>query len=1121
MKTKLQRVMCALFALMVCASVNATVYNGNCGASNDNEPTDAVQWSFDTNTGTLTFTGTGKMFEGARPWQQSDWTKQSGDGYFTTLKKVIVGEGITNIPASYFYMESKLEQVVLFSSVTSIGIDAFGECKKLAAVYSLATVPLTLGDKGMETSVFYDNDETDPENPKQVPIATLADIYVPEAAIASYQGAAGWSSYASAVKAVTMTTFTYTGNAKIPRFEEVEYFVGAAAVYSHTFDKPTEAPGHGEVVYVGKVTELGSNCLQFKNDLYSIVIPEGVEKLGFKAFYACQKLTDIALPLSLKEIGDVSGLTFEACTDLEKGHFVIKDLKWWCSMVIKGIYSNPIYYAKHIYDTNNQEITDLVIPEDITSIGDYAFCRCEGLKSVTFHDKMTYLGANSFYSCTGLTNVEIPASIKTINEGAFMRCSNLASVTIPEGIETIGFDAFTYSGLKTLTLPSTIRDMMQSFVSCEQLETLTLTDGITELDGSFYYCHALKEVRIPGSIKKLSFQDFMSCNSLETVVFDEGVEEIAGFTDNPKLKNITIPSTVKKIGSLRNNPSLETIFIPEGVEYLAKFDDCTALKQINIPSTITYIGSFKNCNALEKVIVADLKSWCHARHSDGWYPPQQPSGTLYLGTIEQNEPITKLEIPEGTERVEAWAFEYLTSLTSVSIPSSVKILGGGTFYGCTNIEEIVLPEGLEQFGYKEFAGCTKLAKLTIPSTVIKIDQDAFVDVSALENIWCKAYPNKLYWRDYAFNTFMPEKATKFHVVNQTAWEEKYPEAKCTFVGDIEVESSTLTYNANAKIDTFDDFTKFNGAYDLISHEFADGKGTVKYVGTVAGIGEQAFRNNTELTSVEIPEGSTSIDMYAFDGCTGLTTMTIPASVTSIGRNAFSGCTGLTTLTIEEPAANASRRTAAETGLQHIGNSAFAGCTGVTTLNLPATVNQIENGAFWGMSNLADVYCKADPTNLEWQGYDDYEQFMAEKATKMHVVKCSAWEAKFPNANVTFVNDNEVAFNDYKDTKKADCDALLLEGDDEVCQQLVTTAKADIEALAFDEDKSLEDNKTAIDAIVTKLAADLENHRKAVGISEISVVETARGNAYNLSGQRVNNGYKGITIVNGKKVVSKK
>ena len=67
-------------------------------------------------------------------------------------------------------------------------------------------------------------------------------------------------------------------------------------------------------------------------------VPEGVEKLGFQAFYACQKLTDIDLPLSLKEIGGNAGLAFEACTDLEKGHFVIKDLKWWCSMVIKGIY---------------------------------------------------------------------------------------------------------------------------------------------------------------------------------------------------------------------------------------------------------------------------------------------------------------------------------------------------------------------------------------------------------------------------------------------------------------------------------------------------------------------------------------------------------------------------------------------------------------------------------------------------------------------------------------------------------------------------------------------------------------------------------------------------------------
>ena len=967
MKTYLLNLMCTLFATMVCVSANATVYSGNCGASNGNEPTAAVQWSFDTNTRTLTFTGKGDMFEGARPWQQSDWTQQSSNGYFTTLRKVIVGEGITSIPAGYFYMESELEQVVLLCDVMFIGVDAFGECKKLATIYSLSTVTHALGDYGMETSVFYENDETDPENPKQVPIATLADIYVPEAAIASYKGAAGWSAYASAIKAVTMTTVNYTAKSKLPRFEEFEYFVGAVAVSKHDFVKqlPEDPTGEGTVVYVGKVTEFGDNCLQFLSNLVRIVVPEGVEKLGFQAFMMCYNMTDIDLPLSLKEIGGVSGMAFDSCTGLENGHFVIKDLKWWCSMVIKGLYSNPIYYAKHIYDTNGQEITDLVIPEDITSIGDNAFYRCEGLKSVTFHDKLTYLGANAFNRCKGLTNVVIPASIKTINEGAFEYCSNLATVTIPEGVETIGFLAFSHSGLKTLTLPSTIRDMSQSFVSCEQLETLMLTDGITELDGSFYYCHALKEVRIPGSIKVLSYQDFNNCNSLETAIFDEGVEEIAGFTSNPKLANITIPSTVKKIGSLKNNPSLKTIFIPEGVEYLAQFDGCTALKQINIPSTVTYIGTFTNCHALEKVIVADLKSWCHATHGDdGWYPPQQTSGKLYLGTVEQNEPITKLEIPEGTERVEAWAFEYLTSLTSVSIPSSVKSLGGGTFYGCTNIEEIVLPEGLEQFGYHEFAGCTKLAKLTIPSTVTKIDVDAFVEVPALKNVWCKAYPNELYWRDYNVNlskTFMPNKATQFHVVNQAAWEEKYPEVNCTFVGDIEVGQTVLTYTAKKKDEALDDYTKFKGVYGVISNEFESLSymGTVMLSGSVTGVAEYAFGNNANILSLVLPEGTATIGRNAFYYSTKLMSLTLPSSLTEIGQEAFVGA-----------------------------------------------------------DQLADVYCDADAANVTWEDNANIYQFMADKATKFHVTDAAAWNTKFPDANVTFVDNKPIdSISEVNDAKK--------------------------------------------------------------------------------------------------------
>lgn len=826
------------------------------------------------------------------------------------------------------------------------------------------------------------------------------------------------------------TTITYTAKQKLDRFEEIDYFVGATAVQSHEFIKEGDnVIGNGTVVYEGTVTEFANYCLQLNYDLVSIVIPEGVTKLGFQAFKWCTSLTDISLPTTLEEIGDVSGLAFEGCNNLENGKFVIKDLKWWCGLVIKGVYSNPVYYAKHIYDAEGNEITDLVIPDDVTCVGDYTFARCEGLKTVTFHDNVTYIGSNAFANCTGLTTVALPKNMKKLSEYAFSRCSNLASVAIPEGMEDIGFCAFNYSGLTSLTLPSTINKMSQSFHNCEKLETLTLTDGISNIGGSFYSCNALKEVRIPGSLKTMTYQDFMRCENLETVIIEEGVEEVAGFQECPKLVNLTIPSSAKTLGGLgfRDCTSLVTVNLPEGVEYVSSFDGCTSLQQINFPSTITYVGTFKNCTALKTVIVDDLKSWCEARHYDSnLYGPQKMAGKLCMkNTKGEIEEITKLVIPEGTTKLEGGAFCHLKHLTSVTIPGTVKYLGGLSFTGCTGLTEIELPEGLERFGYMDFAGCTNLATLTIPSTVNYIDQGAFVELPAIETIWCRAFPNELYWRYYNDGSFfMPEKATKFHVVNATAWLEKFPEANVTYVGDIEVGTSVVTYYADAKLEVFDDYTKFKGIYSLVSHDFADGQGSVHYQGEVSGIGANAFRNIEGLTSVLIPEGTTVIDNYAFLGCTGLTTMTIPASVTTIGNYAFSSCTGLTTLTIKDPVENAAAsKRAPETesvGLQRIGRGAFEYCSQVITLSLPATLTEIDYEAFLGMTSLADVWCNAEASNVTWNGSENASMFMINKATQFHVGNAADWLEKFPDANVTFVNQSSGIHNIDNDIIDSNC-----------------------------------------------------------------------------------------------------
>ena len=537
------------------------------------------------------------------------------------------------------------------------------------------------------------------------------------------------------VYAQTTTTFTYTATAKIDRFEDEGFkslFVGATAIQSHDYDAGTKA---GTVVYEGEVTALGNNALQFQSALTSIVIPEGVTSIGYKAFYQCTNMTTIKLPKSLKLIGDVSGLTFDGCIGLANGKFIIDDIARWCSLDIKGCFSNPIYYAKHIYSDEDTEITNLVIPEGVTSIGHDAFYGCEGITSVSFPSTLESIGASAFNRCTNIASVVIPKDA-SIGESCFAYCSGLTSVTIPEGIEAIGASAFCKTGLTSLTLPSTIRSMSQSFYGCESLAELTLKDGITTLGGSFYSCNLLTTVNIPGSIKEVGYQDFSSCTGLTTVTLNEGTENVT-FNGCTNLENINFPSTIKEV-TITNNEKLETVTLNEGIQKINSFNYCSALKQINIPSTVTYIGTFRDCYALEKVIVADIASWCAARHYDSrFYGPQKMAGKLYLGTPASHTEIINLVIPEGVTTIKGEAFFGLPNITTITLPSSLTMIEGKVFQGCTGVTDV----------------------------------------------YCFANSATMTWSESESN-FKDGKATQMHVDDPIAWITKFPDANVTFATDI-------------------------------------------------------------------------------------------------------------------------------------------------------------------------------------------------------------------------------------------------------------------------------------------------------------------------------------------------
>ena len=152
------------------------------------------------------------------------------------------------------------------------------------------------------------------------------------------------------------------------------------------------------------VTYRGSKYNEYSNEYSgSVVITEkvtydskeySVTSIGEDAFYKCSGLTSVTIPNSVTSIGNHA---FYGCSGLTAVH--ISDLSAWCKIKSYDAYSNPTSYAHHLY-LNGEEIINLVIPDDVTSIGYSAFYGCSGLASVTIPNSVISIGHSAFINCT-------------------------------------------------------------------------------------------------------------------------------------------------------------------------------------------------------------------------------------------------------------------------------------------------------------------------------------------------------------------------------------------------------------------------------------------------------------------------------------------------------------------------------------------------------------------------------------------------------------------------------------------------------------------------------------------------------------------------------------------------
>ena len=555
------------------------------------------------------------------------------------------------------------------------------------------------------------------------------------------------------------------------------------------------------------------------------------------AFKNCKRFTRISIPESIVRIGTGA---FEGCSTLTAVH--ITDLEAWCRIEFPETYasSNPLFLAHNLY-LNGRLVTDLVIPDGITTISNYAFIGCTNLKSVHIPEGVTSVGKYAFSKCTGLTSVEIPSTLTSYGMGAFGDCEALTGVYISDLAAWCQTSFASEVGTNPLYYAGNL------YVNGALLTNLVIPDSVEVLGyRAFLFCSSIQTVYIPASVKSIAYDDyyvdslvsatFSYCKNLMMVTFaeDSPLTELGGgmFAGCENLTTVTLPSGLTSIDSqtFQGCSKLASVTIPSSVTSIGNYAfEGTAITSIAIPEGVTSIGSgaFTGCNKLAKVYITDLAKWCAIAFEGN---PLSCVADLYLDETL----VTELIIPEGVTSIGNNAFSGCSSIESLIIPEGVISIGEYAFYNCKSLISVKISEGVTSIGKNAFEKCTSLTSIVIPDSVTSI-------------------------KDYAFY-------------------------ECTSLVSVTLGKNVSGIGQRA----------FYGCTSLKNVDLAEG---LKRIGT------EAFARCTALTSIVIPDSVTSVESRAFENCNNLISVTIGNGVRSINLYTFQGCSKLKSITIASSVTN--------------------------------------------------------------------------------------------------------------------------------------------------------------------------------------------------------------------------
>ena len=436
-------------------------------------------------------------------------------------------------------------------------------------------------------------------------------------------------------------------------------------------------------------------------NITEIVIPDGVVEIGKRAFVNNAHLTKVVLPKGLKVLREES-FSHTALDEiiLPQGLEIIE------SFAFGSAGSGPLAVQSNV--------SEVVIPDSVVSIGEHAFASRDNLKTLVMSENIEHIGSKAFsgtawyeaqpegYICFGDilyaykgdfpegSIVTIPSFIKKISEKAFAGKKGLKKIVIPEGVILNG-DSIFYgcSSLEEAVLPSDLKELPDFTFYNTGLKSITLPDGLEIIEKKAFYHSGLTEIVIPDSVTTIGQLAFGNCENLLSITLGKGLQNI----EENAFKNCVVLFEVYNLSALEITPGSAD---NGGVGYYAKdiYDTLSAASKIE-------------------------------RASDGYVFYNDDGEHSLIAYDADKKEVVLPEEYKGKSYAIASAFYYKTTLEKVVIPNSITSLPANVFYSCLNLKEVVLPDSLTVIPDGAFDGCRALTTITLGEGITEIGKEAF------------------------------------------------------------------------------------------------------------------------------------------------------------------------------------------------------------------------------------------------------------------------------------------------------------------------------------------------------------------------------------------------------------